>query len=133
MAVTLPSKEEIQEINRDIIRNSRDPDDDPNDAGKFFKESPLKYALDPTYGYGNVSEAAYGLAKAIANDHVFRNGNKRTATEVVKRLFALNGFNFNGDNDDLSHLVNSIVIEDGDDEEEVRDNFINQVSNFFNQ
>lgn len=131
MPINIPSKEEIRQINVDVITNSTDPNEDRSTAGVFNNEGSLDFALDPYVPYEDVFEAAYGLAKAIANDHVFLNGNKRTATAVVKKLFANNGYNFNGNYDALIELVNSLVREDGDDDEEVKGNFIRSLSELF--
>lgn len=131
MPINIPSKEEIRQINIDVITNSTDPNEDKSIAGVFNNEGSLDFALDPYVPYEDVFEAAYGIAKSIANDHVFLNGNKRTATEVVKMLFANNGYNFNGDYNALSELVNSLVREDGDDNEEVKGNFIRGLYELF--
>ena len=131
MPVIIPTKDEIININVDVLQNSTDPNEDKSLAGKFLNESALISALDPYDPYKSAFETAYGIAKAIANDHVFLNGNKRTATQTVIKICTDNGFNFNGDNAALIELVNSLVTEDGDDDYEIKENFIRGISELF--
>jgi len=133
MPVIIPTKDEIININVDVIRNSTDPNEDKSLAGKFLNESALISALDPYDPYKSAFEAAYGIAKAIANDHVFLNGNKRTATQTVIKICTDNGFNCNGDNVALIELVNSLVKEDCDDDGEVKTNFISGITKLFSK
>jgi len=133
MPVIIPTKDEIININVDVIRNSTDPNEDKSLAGKFLNESALISALDPYDPYKSAFEAAYGIAKVIANNHVFLNGNKRTATQTVIKICTDNGFNFNGNNAALIELVNSLVTEDKDDydDEKAEKNFIRGISELF--
>ena len=133
MSVSIPTIDQVIDINKAVIENSSDPDDDKSLAGNFNNKSSLNFALNPPFLYETAFEAAYSIAKAIANDHVFSNGNKRTATEVVKKICADNGYKFNGDDAALAELVNSLVREDDDDydREEEKQNFISKISEFF--
>ncbi len=133
MPVIIPTKDEIININVDVLQNSTDPNEDKSLAGKFLNESALISALDPYDPYKSAFETAYGIAKAIANDHVFLNGNKRTATQTVIKICTDNGFNFNGADTELSDLVNSLVKEDCDDDGEVKTNFISGITKLFSK
>lgn len=128
MPVTIPTKDEIIAINKGIVQSS-------NGETRITKGS-LDYALDSQmYDQDDsvdvVCEAAYRIARAIACDHTFVDGNKRTATVAVKKLFANNGFTFNGADSNLLDLVNSLVTEDKDDDDEVKENFIRGISELF--
>lgn len=128
MDVKLPTEDEIIAINKGIVQSS-------NGETQIAKGS-LDYALDSQmYDQDDsvdvVCEAAYRIARAIACDHTFVDGNKRTATVAVKKIFDKNGFTFNGADTELSELVNSLVKEDGDDDYEVKENFIRGLSELF--
>lgn len=128
MPVILPTKDEIININKGITKSSN--------SETRIAEGSLNFALDSQmYDQDDsvdvVCEAAYRIARAIACDHTFVDGNKRTATVAVKKLFANNGFTFNGADSNLLDLVSSLVKEDGDDDDEVKENFIRGISELF--
>ncbi|MEZ3454019.1 MAG: Fic family protein [Oscillospiraceae bacterium] len=128
MPVILPTKDEIININKGITKSSN--------SETRIAEGSLNFALDSQmYDQDDsvdvVCEAAYRIARAIACDHTFVDGNKRTATVAVKKLFANNGFTFNGADSNLLDLVSSLVKEDGDDDDEVKENFIRGLSELF--
>lgn len=116
MPVNLPAKDYIIAKNAEIIKNSSDPNEIKCDAGKFFNdgEGKLDNALEPYVAYENVLAAAYGLASKIADDHVFCNGNKRTATATILRLLELNGY-VATDMETLKFLINSLVTDQKSD------------------
>ncbi len=128
MPVILPTKDEIININKGITKSSN--------SETRIAEGSLNFALDSQmYDQDDsvdvVCEAAYRIARAIACDHTFVDGNKRTATVAVKKIFANNGFTFNGADSNLLDLVSSLVKEDGDDDDEVKENFIRGLSELF--
>lgn len=131
MPVILPTKERVKQINIYVIQNSTDPNEDASDAGKFINERYLDDALNPCYEYQTVFEAAYGLVYAIAGLHVFLNGNKRTAKQTVIETCNGNNLNFNGTDTELLELVNSLVDVNGDDDDEIKENFIRGISELF--
>lgn len=133
MSVTLPEKTAIIEINTTVIQNSTDPNEDKDDAGKFNNEGMLDSAYTPYLDYQDAFDAAYGFAKAIACNHVFLNGNKRTATITAVKICNDNGYSLKGNMSSLIKLVNDLVKEDSDDDdyETEKKFFIDQMHNLF--
>ncbi len=129
MSVKIPEKEDIININRSVIEFSRDPNEDKENAGGVMNESSLDFALHPPYSYNDLYEAAFYIAKSIANDHVFTNGNKRTASQAVIHLFDINNFDFM-----FQDVISSLVVDDSnynEYEDEIKKNFITKISLFF--
>lgn len=71
------SKKDILEINKAFH------------TGKLSNESSLNFALDHTYRSKNWIKTSAILARSIICDHVFEDGNKRTAAGVIATIMDL--------------------------------------------
>lgn len=104
MAWNLLSKEELVEINKEIVEKGK---------GTFaiVNESALQEAAGSTcYEYENtLAGATYILAVNIAQHHPFADGNKRTATEAVRRFLKRNG--------SIPTLIGRLAVENPIDED----------------
>ena len=59
-------------------------------TGKLSNESSLDFALSQVYRSKNWLKTAAILSKAILIDHVFEDGNKRTAAGTIMTLMEMN-------------------------------------------
>ena len=76
------SKKDVIEINKTFH------------TGKLANESSLEFALAQTYRSKNWLKTAAVLARAILIDHVFEDGNKRTAAGVIMTIMQMNNLSF---------------------------------------
>ncbi len=67
------------------------------DSGRIVNQGSLDYALSVTYRNKNWLRCAAVLTRAILIDHVFEDGNKRTAAAVIMAYFEMNGVQYNAD------------------------------------
>ena len=74
-------------------------------TGRVINESSLDYAIESTRKSKNWLKTAAMLTRAILIDHVFEDGNKRTAAAVIMVYFQTNNIHYNPDN------VNKIVVQ----------------------
>ena len=65
------------------------------DKGIVVNEGSLDYAIDMTHRSKNWLKAAALLTRAILVDHVFEDGNKRTAAALIITCFELFGVHYN--------------------------------------
>lgn len=72
------SKKDIVEINKDYH------------TGKIANESSLDFALAQVYRSKNWLKTAVILSRAILVDHVFEDGNKRTAAGIITTIMEMN-------------------------------------------
>lgn len=77
------SKKDIIEINKD------------HHTGKLSNESSLDFALSQVYRSKNWLKTTALLSRAILIDHVFEDGNKRTAAGVISGVMELNNLDYN--------------------------------------
>lgn len=134
MAINIPTKKQIIEMNINIIIHSTDPYEDKSDAGKFMNCGPLKTALDNVSHESttiSVSKAAYCIANAIAFHSAFLNGNKRTARDVVIDIFSKNGYRFNGNYEELEKLIYALVANDNGDPDIDENTFCEHITELF--
>jgi prophage maintenance system killer protein len=89
--VTL-SKKDIIALNADL------------DTGRVVNSSSLDYAIATMRKNKNWRKACALIVRAILIDHVFEDGNKRTASAVIAIYLEMNGFDFNQDK------VNQVVV-----------------------
>ena len=73
-------------------------------TGKIVNESSLDYTLENTRRSKNWLKTAAMITRAILIDHVFEDGNKRTAAAVVMTYFEANNIHYNPDN------INKMII-----------------------
>jgi prophage maintenance system killer protein len=64
------------------------------DQGRVVNESSLDYAIAITHRSKNWLKSAALLVRAILIDHVFQDGNKRTAAGVIMVYLDFQGFHF---------------------------------------
>lgn len=64
------------------------------DSGKLVNESSLDYALKTIARSKNWLRAAALLTRAILIDHVFEDGNKRTAVAVIRTHYEMHGIRY---------------------------------------
>jgi prophage maintenance system killer protein len=76
------SKKDIIEINKAFH------------TGKLSNESSLDYALAQVTRSKNWLKTAAFLSRAILIDHVFEDGNKRTAAGVIMTIMQMQGLSF---------------------------------------
>ncbi len=62
------------------------------DNGKVSNQSSLSYAVEYAKGSRNWLKSAAHLVRAILIDHVFEDGNKRTAAAIIVAYIEMNGF-----------------------------------------
>ncbi len=62
--------------------------------GKLSNESSLDFALSQVYRSKNWLKTAAVLSRAILIDHVFEDGNKRTAAGAIASIMELNGVDY---------------------------------------
>lgn len=74
------------------------------DNGRVVNESSLDYAITTMRKNKNWLRACALIARAVLIDHVFEDGNKRTAAAVIAGYLEMNGFDFDQDK------VNRVVI-----------------------
>lgn len=77
------NKKDIIEINKD------------HHTGKLSNESSLDFAVSQVYRSKNWLKTTAILARAILIDHVFEDGNKRTAAGVIAGIMEMNNMNYN--------------------------------------
>ncbi len=76
------SKKDIIEINKTFH------------TGKLSNESSLDFALNHVYRSKNWLKTAAILSRAILIDHVFEDGNKRTAVGMITGIMEMNSISF---------------------------------------
>ena len=117
-SLRVPTLEEVKEFNK----NTRDGDGtlvEPENKGKvtdiFDMEDPI-FQFN-TMGYNYEDPLVLGLAWAylIANYHIFRDGNKSTATQVLKFIVENNGGFFKCNDEKLIDEVNKMVPDTGEE------------------
>lgn len=79
------SKKDIISINKEF------------DAGIIVNESSLDYVLTTMRKNKNWLKAAALLVRAILVDHVFADGNKRTAAGIMMAYLDMGGFDYDAD------------------------------------
>lgn len=67
------------------------------DAGTIVNESSLDYVVNTTRKSNNWLKTAALFVRAILVDHVFADGNKRTAAVVIMTYLDINGFDYDAD------------------------------------
>ncbi|MEK6921515.1 MAG: hypothetical protein AABX82_06535 [Nanoarchaeota archaeon] len=87
------SKKDIIEINKTFH------------TGKLSNESSLDFALNQVYRSKNWLKTAAILSRAILIDHVFEDGNKRTAAGTIMTIMEMNKIAF------APTKIDTIVIE----------------------
>ena len=87
------SKKDVVAINREF------------DTGVLVNESSLNYALETTRRSKNWLKSAALLVRAVLVDHVFQEGNKRTAAAIIMTYLEMGNFHFD------PNRVNSIVLD----------------------
>lgn len=97
----------------------------------IVKASALKEAVDApqsSFGghviYPDAEGKVYALARAIAQAHPFKDGNKRTATEASLKFLEMNNKGVN-DKNTLIELVGRLADEDPIDQEEFEEELRN--------
>jgi death-on-curing protein len=92
--IEYPTEDEIREFHDGIIAS--DPDADPGIENPGGVETALCYISDGFFGEGpeSVHEKAAHLARLITINHVFVDGNKRTATNAAETFYTMNGYVF---------------------------------------
>ncbi|HLC75357.1 MAG TPA: hypothetical protein VJH88_05915 [Candidatus Nanoarchaeia archaeon] len=86
------SKKDIVEINKEFH------------GGQVVNGSSLEYALDTTRRSKNWLKAASMICRSVLIDHVFEDGNKRTAAAVIMTYIDMQELKYNKDK------VNRIII-----------------------
>lgn len=76
------SKKDIIEINKTFH------------TGKLSNESSLDFAISQIYRSRNWLKTAAILSRAILIDHVFEDGNKRTAAGMITGIMEMNSISF---------------------------------------
>lgn len=76
------SKKDIIEINKSFH------------TGKLSNESSLDFALSQIYRSKNWLKTAAILSRAILIDHVFEDGNKRTAAGIIAAIMEMNTISY---------------------------------------
>ena len=66
-------------------------------SGRIINESSLDFVLKQTYRSPHWFKIMCLLSRTILLDHVFEDGNKRTATGVIMTYLDLNGQTYNPD------------------------------------
>ncbi len=89
------SKKDIITINKEL------------DEGIVVNDSSLDYAINTTLKSKNWLKTAALLVRAILVDHVFADGNKRTAAAVIMSYLDMHGFDY--DADEAAKLVVVII------------------------
>jgi len=79
------SKKDVIEINREFH------------SGKIVNEGSLDYAIETTKRSKNWLKSAAVIVRAILADHVFEDGNKRTAAAVMMAYLDINNLGYNQD------------------------------------
>lgn len=67
------------------------------DSGKIVNQGSLDYALSVAYRNKNWLRCSAVLVRAILIDHVFEDGNKRTAAAVIMAYFEMHGVQYDPD------------------------------------
>ena len=75
---------------KDIIVINKD-----HHTGKFSNESSLDFAVSQVQRSKNWLKTAAILSRAILIDHVFEDGNKRTAAGVIAGVMEMNNMKYN--------------------------------------
>ena len=78
------------------------------DEGNFHNESSLDFALNYAKRTENWTKALAWLTRSILLDHVFAEGNKRTAALLIKTIAKYEGFQVH--NDKIVKLIKSIIL-----------------------
>lgn len=73
-------------------------------TGRIVNEGSLDYAIETTKRSKNWLKSAATLTRAILIDHVFEDGNKRTAAAVIMVHLEMNNIHYNPDS------VNQMII-----------------------
>lgn len=76
--------------------------------GHMMNQSSLLYALDQSNKTTSWLRACAMLVRAILIDHVFEEGNKRTAAAIIVAFLEENGNNFHPEN--IARVVAEVVI-----------------------
>jgi death-on-curing family protein len=87
MTLTLPTRNSIIETNRQIVEKTGEP-------FGFHYEAGLDAALYSLTYYSTAYEIGIALLYKIAKNHIFINGNKRTAVWVATDYLALADLSF---------------------------------------
>ncbi len=74
------------------------------DSGKVVNDSSLDYAIKTIGRSKNWLRAAALLTRAVLIDHVFEDGNKRTAVAIIITYYEMNNLPYNQDR------VNEIIV-----------------------
>jgi len=78
------------------------------DNGNLNNEASLDFALEYAKKTENWTKALAYLVRAIVLDHVFEEGNKRTAAILIKSYVEFEGYNTY--DDQISKLIKSIIL-----------------------
>ncbi len=76
--------------------------------GKVMNQGSLDYTIDYIRRSNNWLKSAAFLARAILIDHIFEDGNKRTAAAVIMTYMEMNSIHFNPDR--VSKLILQVII-----------------------
>ncbi len=76
-------------------------------AGHIINESSLDFVLKQTYRSSHWYKTMCLLARALLLDHVFEDGNKRTAAALIMAYLDWGGYNYNPDR--ISEIVTRIA------------------------
>lgn len=101
---------DIMRLNKEVIDRFGGLYTSGND--NFHNKASLEYVLEsvifPLFGeelYKDCFEKIAAIARAIIVEHVFHDGNKRTALAVIIGILAMNGYGFIPSEDDENFLV----------------------------
>jgi len=76
--------------------------------GRVMNQGSLDYAIDYIRRSNNWLKSSAFLARAILIDHIFEDGNKRTAAAVIMTYMEMNSIHFNPDR--VSKLILQVII-----------------------
>ena len=89
------------------------------DYGSFHNEASLDFALNYAKRTTNWTKALAFLSRAILLDHVFEEGNKRTAALLIKTYANLESYDIH--NDKIVKMVKEVILNNVTDINKIED------------
>ena len=109
-----PTVDDIHAIHDTIVADN--PDTEAGVRTPEVVESALVYISEGYFGQApeTIHEKAAHIARLLASEHPYVDGNKRTAFNAATTLYNLNGYEFAPEDEEIRHILKQFATDESD-------------------
>ena len=112
--IEYPTTEDIHSLHDTVVEE--DADAEPGVRTPDAVESALVYISEGYFGQvpETIHEKAAHLARLLASEHPYVDGNKRTALAAATYLYNLNGYEFDPDDEEIRSILKQFATDESE-------------------